>query len=116
MTLTFAAILASAGIDTDDALVVRAAFVREHDDGTAGIRGDSTDEEILHCTRVQEADARRFPRTPPRYWIVMLPEGGDRARLWSVVHNAGEIANDGRLRTFELERSELLARPCATDW
>lgn len=40
MALTFAATLASAGIDPAAALVIRHAYVREHEDGTVGIHGD----------------------------------------------------------------------------
>lgn len=109
MTLTFAAVLASAGIDPTEALVIRHAYVREHEDGTVGIHGDSSDDEIMAYTRVQSANARTFPAAPPKFWIVFLPEGGDRARLWSVVVNQGEVAHDGVWRTFGLEQSDLLA-------
>ncbi|WGT48475.1 hypothetical protein [Tessaracoccus lacteus] len=108
MTLTFAAVMADAGIEAREALVIRHAYVREHEDGSAGIHGDSSDEEILAYTRVQDADPRRFPKAAPGYWIVFVPEGGDRARLWSVVVNRGEVANDGVLRTFDLERSDVM--------
>ncbi|WP_238148132.1 hypothetical protein [Rothia halotolerans] len=36
-------------------------------------------------------------------------EGGQRARLWSVLENRGEISEDGVLRTFDLVESEQLA-------
>lgn len=106
MTLTFAPIVASAGIDPADALVIRHAYVREHEDGSAGIHADSTDAEIMAYTRTQSANPRIFPSTPPRTWIVFLPEGGDRARLWSVLLNHGETSNDGERRTFDLQPSE----------
>lgn len=109
MTLTFAAVIASAGIDPAEALVIRHAYVREHEDGTVGIHGDSSDEEIVAYTRGQSANTRAFPAVPPKLWIVFLPEGGDRARLWSVVLNRGEIAHDGVWRTFDLEQSDLMA-------
>lgn len=75
MTLTFAAVLASAGIDPAEALVIRHAYVRKHEDGTVGIHGDSSDEEIMAYTRVQSANTRTFPAAPPKFWIVFLPEG-----------------------------------------
>lgn len=109
MTLTFAAALASAGVDPADALVIRHAYVREHEDGTVGIHGDSSEAEILAYTRVQSANTRTFPANPPGTWIVFLPEGGDRARLWSVLANRGEVAHDGERRTFEFEPTELMA-------
>ena len=109
MTLTFASIIASAGIDPAEALVIRHAYVREHEDGTVGIHGDSSDEEIMAYTRVQSANTRTFPAMPPRLWIVFRPEGGDRARLWSVLVNNGELSHDGALRTFDLEQTELMS-------
>lgn len=109
MTLTFAQIMASAGIDPSDALVIRHAYVREHGDGSVGIHGDSTDAEILAYTSSQSANTRAFPAAPPTFWVVFLPEGGDRARLWAVVRNHGETSNDGARRRFDLERSDLLS-------
>ena len=109
MTLTFASVIASAGLDPAEALVIRHAYVREHEDGTVGIHGDSSDAEILAYTSVQSANTRTFPAAPPRVWIVFRPEGGDRARLWSVLVNHGETAHDGLRRTFHLEPSELMS-------
>lgn len=110
MTLTLEAILRSDGIDPADVHAIRHAFVREHEDtGLAGIHADSTDEEILAYTRVQSARPRIFPTYPPRLWVVFIREGGDRARLWSVLENRGEISNDGALRTFDLVASAHLA-------
>lgn len=108
MTLTFAAIMASAGIQPADALVIRHAYVREHQDGSVGIHGDSSDAEVMAYTSDQSSNTRIFPAAPPHTWIVFRPEGGDRARLWSVVKNHGEVQDDGLRRTFHLERSELL--------
>ena len=50
MSLTLAHIMASAGIDPNDALVIRHAYIREHEDGTAGIHGDSSPAEIMVVT------------------------------------------------------------------
>lgn len=110
MTLTLAPILHSAGIDPEHALVIRHTYVREHEDsGRHGIHADSTDDEILQYTREQSAAPRKFPAIPPRYWIVFIREGGDRARLWSVLENHGEVSNDGSRRTFDLVESGLMA-------
>lgn len=108
MPLTFAPIIASAGIDTADALVIRHAYVPLHEDGTPGVHADSTDAEIMAYTSGQSANPRIFPAIPPKTWIVFLPEGGDRARLWSVLHNHGETSNNGVRRTFHLEHTDLL--------
>lgn len=109
MTLTFAQVMDSAGIDPAGALVIRHAYVREHEDGSVGIHGDSSDAEIMAYTSTQSASTHSFPAAPPGVWVVFLPEGGDRARLWSVVLNHGETFNDGHRRTFALERSDLLS-------
>lgn len=110
MTLTLAPILLSAGIDPGHSQAIRHAFVREHEDtGLQGIHADSTDAQILAYTSQQSATQRVFPAMPPPIWIVFIREGGDRARLWSVVENRGEISNDGSLRTFDLVQSEHLA-------
>lgn len=110
MALTLDAVLRSAAIDPAGAQAIRHAFVREHEDtGLPGIHADSTDEEILAYTSQQSAKPRVFPVSPPPIWLVFIREGGDRARLWSVLENRGEVSNDGALRTFDLVVSEHLA-------
>lgn len=110
MSLTLGPILQSAGIQPAGALVIRHAFVREHEDtGLAGIHTDSTDEKILHYTSRQSLQPRSFPAVPPPVWVIFVKEGGNRARLWSVLHNRGEEANDGRLRSFNLAVGEQMA-------
>ncbi len=110
MTLTLAPMLRSAGIDPTETLVIRHAYVREHEDsGLQGIHADSTDDEILLYTSKQSARPGIFPVSPPGIWVVFVKEGGDRARLWSVVENRGETSNDGNLRTFDLVVSEQMA-------
>lgn len=110
MTLTLDAILRSTGVDPADAQAIRHAFVREHEDtGLPGIHADSTDDEILAYTSQQSAKPRIFPVDPPPIWVVFIREGGDRARLWSVLENRGEVSSDGALRTFDLVASERLA-------
>ncbi len=108
MTLTFAAVLASEAIDPAEVLVIRHAYVGEHKDGTAGIHGDSSDEEILSYTHAQSPNPRTFPAKPPKFWIVFLPEGGNRARLWSVLENQGQTSVDIVSRTFHLTHTNLL--------
>lgn len=110
VALTLESILHSAGIDPTEAMVIRHAYVKEHEDtGLVGIHPDSTDAEILHYTARQSARQRVFPAVPPKVWIVFVREGGDRARLWSVVENRGEISNDGTLRTFDIAETDQLA-------
>lgn len=110
MPLTLGPLLVDAGIDPARALVIRHAYVREHEDsGLVGLHADSTHAEILEYTRNQSTDVRKFPATPPPLWVVFIREGGDQARLWSVVENRGELANTGTLRTFDVVESERMA-------
>lgn len=110
MSLTFGPIMHSAGINPAEAHVLRHAYVREHiDSGLQGIHADSTDTEILKYTSQQSAKPRVFPIVPPRIWLIFIREGGDRARLWSVLENNGETSNDGKLRTFDVAPSGQLA-------
>lgn len=110
MTLTLDAILRSAHIDPNDSLVIRHAYVREHQEsGSPGIHADSSEAQILAYTSQQSARARLFPAVPPPIWVVFVRDGGDRARLWSVVENRGQLDNDGAVRHFDLIQSDLLA-------
>jgi hypothetical protein len=110
MTLTLRPILVSAGISPVETLAMRHSFVREHEDtGSQGVHADSTDDEILEYTRHQWSDPRKFPLVPPRLWVVFIREGGDRARLWSVVECRGETDNDGVRRAFDMVPSEHMA-------
>lgn len=108
MTLTLDTVLRGAGIDPAEVQVLRHAYVKEHDDtASPGIHADSTDDEIMAYTANQSANTRKFPAAPPRYWVIFIPDGGARARLWSVVENRGEVENDGVRRTFDLVPSSL---------
>jgi hypothetical protein len=89
--------------------VIRHAYVRVHRDGTRGIHADSSDAAIMAYTRQQSVSPRTFPADPPGTWIVFLPEGGDRARLWCVLVNRGEASRDATSRNFDLAETELLA-------
>ncbi|SDI97122.1 hypothetical protein SAMN05444695_1146 [Rhodococcus triatomae] len=112
MTLTLGAILRSAGIDPANAQAMRHAFVGEYEDsGLPGIHADSTDEELLAYTSQQSAKPWIFPVEPPSIWVALVREDGDRARLWSVLENRGEVSNDGALRTFDLVVSIGAAEP-----
>lgn len=103
MSLTLGTILDSESLSIQDVLVIRHAYNAEPTSSRlAGIHADSTDDEILAYTRRQSAKSQIFPATPPRFWVVLMPEGGDRGRLWRVVENRGELSNDGELREFDL--------------
>ncbi|MDT0181458.1 GIY-YIG nuclease family protein [Microbacterium sp. ARD31] len=110
MPLTLGPLLTDAGIDPTKALVVRHAFAQETvESGLTGLHTDSTHSEILEYTQRQSADTRRFPATPPPLWVVFIKEGGDQARLWSVLESRGEVENNGIIRTFDAIESEHMA-------
>jgi hypothetical protein len=110
MALTLGPLLIDAGIDPTQALVIRHAFAQEAEDsGLTGLHADSTHTEIFEYTRRQSASARSFPSLPPPVWVVFIKEGGDQARLWSVVENRGEIDNNGMIRTFDVAETEHMA-------
>ncbi len=107
MPLTLGPLLIDAGIDPAQALVIRHAFVTEPEEsGLTGLHADSTHAEIFSYTGTQSSDTRRFPALPPRYWVVFIKEGGDQARLWSVVENRGEVSRDEIRRTFDIVETE----------
>lgn len=109
MTLTLDVILRSAGIDPAETQAIRHAYAKGPiTPAPTGIRPDSSYAEIFEYTARQDANPRVFPARPPKYWVVFLPEGGDRARLWSVLEYRREISDDGVTRTFELVETELL--------
>ncbi|MBN9201470.1 MAG: hypothetical protein ABS61_00790 [Microbacterium sp. SCN 70-18] len=110
MSLTLGPLLLDAGIEPAHTIAIRHSFVREHEDtGSRGIHADSTDDEVLEYTRHQWSDPRKFPLVPPRLWVVFIREGGDRARLWSVVECRGEAENNGVRRAFDMVTSERMA-------
>lgn len=106
MALNLGNVLAAEDLASPNTLVIRHAYVVAHADGTSGIHADSTDDEILEYTSAQ--DVGRFPKTPADHWLVFLPESGSRARFWAVIRNHGEVSNNGTIRTFHLERTDLL--------
>lgn len=105
MVLTLEPILRDAGIPPEEAIAIRHAFVDVHTDGFHGIHADSSDAEVLDYTRGYSLTGP-FPAVPPKYWVVFIKEGGDQARLWSVVENRGELPADGVLRRFDIVQTE----------
>lgn len=59
MTLAFASILSSTGINPAETLSIRHAYVPMHADRTPGIHADSSDTELLNYTRVHSVKAPR---------------------------------------------------------
>lgn len=110
MPLTLGPLLVDAGIDPTRALVIRHAFAQEAaESGLQGLHADSTHAEIFDYTGRQSSDTRRFPANPPSLWVVFIREGGDQARLWSVVENRGELTRNDVMRTFDIVETDHMA-------
>ncbi len=110
MALTLGPLLIDAGIDPARALVIRHAFAQESEEsGLTGLHANSTHTEIFEYTRRQSANTRSFPAVPAPVWVVFIKEGGDQARLWSVVENRGEISTIGFIRTFDIAETNHMA-------
>ncbi|WP_156160551.1 GIY-YIG nuclease family protein [Demequina soli] len=100
-------LLAAAGItDLDDVLVIRHTFKED------GLRSASalTPDSVLAYTRRQTARGVKFPRNPPRRWLVFLADGKRRCRLYGAYENRGEVAAErtDTHRYFDLHESDLL--------
>lgn len=63
------------------------------------------------CIRTTVGGAGDLPGLARQIWVVFVKEGGDRARLRSVIENHGEMPNDGVLPTFDLVVSDRMADP-----
>ncbi|MFI8598274.1 GIY-YIG nuclease family protein [Rothia koreensis] len=107
--LTFGTILSAAGIDPAEAPLIRHVFIKEHGDSSPGILPESTDERIMEYTTYQSISTKSFPAQPPRFWIVFIAEGSNRARLWSVVENHGLVSTEEHRRVFDLTASDAMA-------
>lgn len=110
MKLDLTAILRSAAIDPAEVLVIRHAYANTPPgSGIAVITAVSTHQEILEYTSTQSSKPGAFNAVPPKYWAVFMPEQGSRARLWAMVENHGEIADDGVHRSFALQVLPVMA-------
>jgi hypothetical protein len=109
IVLSFETILNNAGIDPSESLVIRHVFIKEHEDSSPGLSPNSTYERIMEYTTNQSLNTRSFPAKPPRFWIVFIAEGSNRARLWSVVENHGLVSSDEHRRIFNLTASDAMA-------
>lgn len=104
--LTLGDVLMTAGVDLEDVLVIRHTFKAE---GLASPR-DATAEGVITYTRRQAATGGKFPRNPPKWWLVFLADGGRRSRFYGAYENHGEAVEerDAINRFFNLEESDLL--------
>jgi hypothetical protein len=77
-------------------------------------------DKLLAYTREQGFSAREFITDPPRYWVIMLADGGYRSRLWGAYENYGQLPmrQGDRYRLFDLRPNFLapLAGRLVVDW
>lgn len=103
--LTLSHILAAAGVDLDEVLVVRHTYTK----GGLEVPADLTPEKVLAYTRIQTI-GNKVGKTPPRTWLIVMADGQRRSRLLTVYENHGEVVAErtATLRTFDLRPSPML--------
>lgn len=115
--LTFGHVLEGIGTTHDppirlnDILVIRHSFRPSVSDAILRRPEDLTPERVLAETGTQRNSTRSFPADPPRYWVILIADGGPRARLYGTYECFGERV---RRRTedwryFDLRPSGFLA-------
>lgn len=113
--LTLGHVLAGMGRDFDPTVQLKDIHLIRHtfqpkDPGALRGPEDLTEERVRAYTREQDV-APRFPADPPRFWVILVADGGRRSRLWGAFENHGEQAPDfpGSYRCFDLRQTEFLA-------
>lgn len=96
------------GVPLEDIHIIRHTFKPSDPDALRGPE-DLTQERVLAYTREQDVPPR-FPANPPRYWVILIADGGRRSRLWGTYENHGEVApTSKKYRCFDLRPSAFLA-------
>lgn len=115
--LTFGRVLEGIGasheppIRLDDILVIRHSFRPHIPDAILRGPEDLTPERVLEETSTQRSSTRSFPADPPRYWVILVADGGSRARLYGTYEYFGERLDERTegWRFFDLRPSGFLA-------
>lgn len=95
----------------DDILVIRHSLRPNVPDAILRRPEDLTPERVLIETGTQRNSTRSFPADPPRYWVILVADGGPRARLYGTYECFGEYL-DKRTedwRYFDLRPNAFLA-------
>ncbi|WP_235509918.1 GIY-YIG nuclease family protein [Arthrobacter sp. Soil761] len=115
VSLTLGHVLSGIGADYDPAVGLEDIHIIRHtfkpsDPGALRGPEDLTQERVLAYTREQDIPPR-FPANPPRYWVILIADGGRRSRLWGTYENHGEVATAStkNYRCFDLRATEFLA-------
>lgn len=107
-SLTLGHVLTGIGADGDpafelkDILIIRHTF-NSSDPGSLRGPEDLTEERVLAYTREQKF------AVAPRYWIILVADGGKRSRLWGAYVNHGDLEPTAMYNVFDLRRSDILA-------
>lgn len=69
-----------------------------------------TPESVVSYTLRQGLSALKFPKEPPRWWLVFLADGGRRSRLYRAYENRGEVVEERTEtdRCYDLVESDFL--------
>lgn len=104
-------LLRTSGIeDLTEVLAIR------HTNTPTGLRDvtTATPAEILAYTRNQDVSHQKFPKTPPRHWLVFLDDGSFegvyRSRFFGAFENRGEVLEERTEtnRNFDIAPSDLM--------
>lgn len=97
-------ILAVAGIDPADVLVIRHT-------ASAIPPQEATPEYVLAYTREQLVFRSKIPADPPGTWLLFMGDGGLRSRFYGAYDNAGELLEERQddRRFFDLSPTAVLA-------
>lgn len=94
-SLTLGDILKASGIEElGDVLAIR------HTNTATGLKDvtTATPAEVLAYTREQDISHQKFPRDPPKHWLVFMDDGSFegvyRSRFYGVFENAGEVLDE----------------------
>lgn len=106
--LNFGHVLAAAGLDPKDVVVIRHTYTAE------GLQSDAdlTPEKLLAYTRAQGAGPNhKLGKVPRRLWLCFMADGKRRSRYLVAYENHGEVLEERTedLRFFDLRPSEALS-------
>jgi hypothetical protein len=99
-------ILAATGLELSDVVILRHTFT----EGGLESPSDLTPDKVLDYTRRQGIN-NKLGRTPPRFWLIFMADGGRRSRFLIAYENHGEVTAEltETLRYFDLRPSEVLS-------
>lgn len=104
---TLADVLHDAGLNPLDVLLIRHTYKAD------GLKSPKalTPELVRSYTRGQLVKPGKFPQTPPRWWVVMIADGGQRSRLYTVYENLGEVRAERTSidRFYDIHETDLMA-------